>query len=1334
MSSATNLDRVREEADANQQSVSEVAAESIAKALTSSVTSEAPDVSAASSTPSEVEQVSPSDLNSADKVAAAARAFVARRRSVSADTSSTVPAFSRPDTPSRIDENSPPPPASSSASASPVITASSSSPVNTSPATKPDVNQSRDSSPSRVKRSNTMTEAERIEQLRREAAETGLSDDDEEEDENAHNEDDDADEFDDDEDEDEEDLREALNPLAALSKVTGRKISMDSISRQLHLDKVAQSVEFVTDKVTEQINVDKMKEFGRTMHLDKVVEFGKAAGNLAQNIGISAVKKLDVLNVTGLHSNHASPAASSESEQAQFETESSAQQSEDVSADSVAIDVDSASSLSASSTALAPSSSSGFRTSPNSAFSTVTKSNSRSSTPSTAASVELSEVHKHENTPEEVVAIKEMTPEQQAALQQLDDQLAAHELTQEEYEVAHLMIVEQLSPEDAAAVIYSRLMEAKAARKAAKQAAREQARKAKLEAAQEKDSLIPVGLLKPFKPLVEKVQPLLQENLAMIRYDPSRNNALGATVDCLDRRLFCSCIVHDEVRLGTWLLFISALACFLLFTLLDAFLNGVRGDTIRNHPHFLALMISLPFCVVSTLLCMVQISNHRKYWTHVASQRQIVRILLMVPIYAWAAWFSLLYLPFSVYIDFVRVCYEAYVIWSFLLLLTKYLGGRNGVLAILKQYEHTGLAWPSPFCCFPRVKATARFMYWIKYGVLQYVFITPPLAFVAAGLNWIGHYGDGEIDWTKGFPYVALIQNFSQLVSLYCLVWFYMVSAKELTPFKPVAKFLVVKSVVFFTFWQSIALAFAVHWGWVHDVHEFSVGEVQIAIQDFCIVIEMFIAAVFHRHTFGHEPYMPVGEPPNQIVPIKSIMDLRAAAYKGESKKPKKGTKKRSAKGDGASSPSADTSVLDVSRIGSAASVGDHDASDLSIVVHNDQDDQSSVTLSLTPVAMLKPQDLASPTFAPVASAAHAVASAAASSLSSSNQNSSSSSVGVRPGYDAVVSDDRDDDSDPEDQEIAHEIEEVAEGDFSTELQGKLVKLRRSSAAHLIDHDGLDAGDDPEADNDRLVLMDDDEADADTIVSAAVKHRQVVSKPLGKEDLEIPAVVDFAEIADDIQYTLNENGKNESPKKKPVVEPQPVVEDEDEEENNEELSSSLLTQALHSRNRSVYSSNSSNIMGNTPRANRNLDFQLSMTPANVAEKARETMQRVKDNMRSSARRASHSNSVENSNTSSSMDLLNLSPISFNASIDSSILSPLPSSSSSLPAPSFISPSTMRTPQALLPSRTPSSPMSAAALAGFRRNVNNAASSGSISSTVASQSDATSTQAESFDIL
>ena len=59
--------------------------------------------------------------------------------------------------------------------------------------------------------------------------------------------------------------------------------------------------------------------------------------------------------------------------------------------------------------------------------------------------------------------------------------------------------------------------------------------------------------------------------------------------------------------------------------------------------------------------------------------------------------------------------------------------------------------------------------------------------------------------------YISAATNLSQMWAMYCLVRFYALCATELKAVRPVGKLIAVKSVVFFTYSQSCAIA-ALHW------------------------------------------------------------------------------------------------------------------------------------------------------------------------------------------------------------------------------------------------------------------------------------------------------------------------------------------------------------------------------------------------------------------------------------------------------------------------------------------------------------------------------------------
>jgi len=62
-----------------------------------------------------------------------------------------------------------------------------------------------------------------------------------------------------------------------------------------------------------------------------------------------------------------------------------------------------------------------------------------------------------------------------------------------------------------------------------------------------------------------------------------------------------------------------------------------------------------------------------------------------------------------------------------------------------------------------------------------------------------------------------MIENVSVTLALYYLVLFYIVAHDPLQPFRPIAKFLCVKMIIFFTFWQGIVISALVFWGFIDE-------------------------------------------------------------------------------------------------------------------------------------------------------------------------------------------------------------------------------------------------------------------------------------------------------------------------------------------------------------------------------------------------------------------------------------------------------------------------------------------------------------------------------------
>jgi hypothetical protein len=273
---------------------------------------------------------------------------------------------------------------------------------------------------------------------------------------------------------------------------------------------------------------------------------------------------------------------------------------------------------------------------------------------------------------------------------------------------------------------------------------------------------------------------------------------------------------------------------------------------------FAAFYSAGAFVLITVVMSTKQIYGHLTNWYMPDVQKYVVRILWMVPIYAVQSWLSLRYHEARLYIDILRDLYEAYVIQSFLYYLMELLGGEDTLVQLLQEKDAYYGNHPGFFkFFFPSWEMGYDFMFNCKHGVIQYVVVKIIGTILTAILEPIGLFNEGDISWTKGYVYISFMINLSQMWALYCLVKFYHATHDDLNEWRPMGKFLCIKGVVFFTWWQGVALAVVKSRGMMPDIGQWDMDDVANGVQDYLICVEMFCFAIAHSFTFTYKEYLP---------------------------------------------------------------------------------------------------------------------------------------------------------------------------------------------------------------------------------------------------------------------------------------------------------------------------------------------------------------------------------------------------------------------------------------------------------------------------------------------
>lgn len=266
------------------------------------------------------------------------------------------------------------------------------------------------------------------------------------------------------------------------------------------------------------------------------------------------------------------------------------------------------------------------------------------------------------------------------------------------------------------------------------------------------------------------------------------------------------------------------------------------------------------FVVLTVPISVASIVSHLTHWFAPDVQKYVVRILWMVPLYSLTSWSSLLVQPITVYTEPLRDLYEAYVISSFVYYMIALLGGEDALSETLERKapslgEHP---WPLRIVLSPW-NMGEEFMVQCKTGTLQFIVVKTITTVIYVVLTPLGLYSEGSFSLRSVFTYVSLILSASMGWAMYCLVKLFVATKEELRSPKdwgPVGKFLCIKGVVFFTWWQGFLFLILRNVGIIGPIGDWDAQHVAKALQDLAVCVEMLAFAIAHNFTFSYRDYL----------------------------------------------------------------------------------------------------------------------------------------------------------------------------------------------------------------------------------------------------------------------------------------------------------------------------------------------------------------------------------------------------------------------------------------------------------------------------------------------
>eukprot|EP00466_Bigelowiella_natans_P000860 jgi/Bigna1/135485/aug1.29_g10193 len=216
--------------------------------------------------------------------------------------------------------------------------------------------------------------------------------------------------------------------------------------------------------------------------------------------------------------------------------------------------------------------------------------------------------------------------------------------------------------------------------------------------------------------------------------------------------------------------------------------------------HAILLFVSLFIVWVVCLLFAIQTTRHIGSWKFPAVQKHYIRIIMLAPIEAITAWFTVLDVYGHPIYDAVSGVYEAYVLLAFAYLMLNFKGGFTSLCCDAKLGSNPEAGFHVFPCCGPLFRCSFSRSLTISIVLnIQFLIIKAAnLFFVIFVSNEYYHHPNIYVP-VKALCFLSMILSLIGLLNIY-------ISVPGLDGIKIGTKLLIMKSWIAMILWQDFAL------------------------------------------------------------------------------------------------------------------------------------------------------------------------------------------------------------------------------------------------------------------------------------------------------------------------------------------------------------------------------------------------------------------------------------------------------------------------------------------------------------------------------------------------